>query len=369
MINPGEKIPSHRHTPAQMRFIVKGTGAYTTSQGERMFMEPGDLLVQPNWTWHGTTNPGKEPVFWIDIQDRNLVNYLGAFRRDVWPHDDVEPAVHSENHYATATGLIRSVTPSINATVLAPTHYKWRDTVKAVDALSANEAANPYDGKLFEFTHPSNGGHTLPTLSAQLQLMPPSAKTQEHRHTGMTMYLVVKGEGTTIVNGTAIDWREHDCIMLPPWQWHAHRNNSQSEGATLFTVSDRPALEALGLYYEEGKSKNGAMDYWSIGEMGHSPPNTPTLHHSKYRVAKIEIKNNKHQGACLCHVKFKLSPAIPISIFCPERWTHRVPEKWRNRAPRRYQLSQRRRCLYHREPPSSLAQLANHRHRHVLRET
>ena len=253
MINPGEKIPSHRHTPAQMRFIVKGTGAYTTSQGEPMFMEPGDLLVQPNWTWHGTTNPGKEPVFWIDIQDRNLVNYLGAFRRDLWPHDDVEPAVHSENHYATATGLIRPVAPSNNATVLPPTHYKWRDTVKAVDALSANETANPYDGKLFEFTHPSNGGHTLPTLIAQLQLLPPSAKTQEHRHTGMTMYLVVKGEGTTIVNGTSIDWREHDCIMLPPWQWHAHRNNSQSDGATLFTVSDRPALDALGLYYEEGR--------------------------------------------------------------------------------------------------------------------
>ena len=37
------------------------------------------------------------------------------------------------------------------------------------------------------------------------------------------------------------------------------------------------------------------MEYWSIGHMGRSPPNTPTLHHSKYRVAKIEIKNNKHQ--------------------------------------------------------------------------
>src|SRR5688572_23290567 len=48
LLNPGEKVPSHRHTPAQMRFIIQGTGAYTTSDGERMFMEPGDLLVQPN---------------------------------------------------------------------------------------------------------------------------------------------------------------------------------------------------------------------------------------------------------------------------------------------------------------------------------
>jgi gentisate 1,2-dioxygenase len=252
MINPGEKIPSHRHTPAQMRFIVKGTGAYTTSEGEPMFMEPGDLLVQPNWTWHGTTNPGKEPVLWVDIQDRNLVNYLGAFRRDLWPNDEVEPSVHGANYYAAATGLIRPTATSREAKVLPPTHYKWRDTIKAVEALSGNEAANPYDGKLFEYIHPSNGGHTLPTLSAQLQLLPPSAQTKEHRHTGMTMYLAVQGEGTTMVNGTTIEWREHDCFMLPPWQWHAHQNASKHDQAILFTVSDRPVLETLGLYYEEG---------------------------------------------------------------------------------------------------------------------
>ncbi|HEX6769237.1 MAG TPA: cupin domain-containing protein, partial [Candidatus Binatia bacterium] len=208
---------------------------------------------QPNWTWHGTTNPGNEPVYWIDIQDRNLVNYLGAFRRDLWPDEDVEPSVHVENHYAMTAGLIRPTAPSSQVKVLPPIHYKWREVIEAVNVMVANEAADPYDGKIFEYTHPTNGGHTLPTLSARLQLLPPKAQTKEHRHTGMTMYLVVKGEGATIVNGTTIEWREHDCFMLPPWQWHAHRNNSLGEGAMLFAVSDRPALEALGLYYEEGR--------------------------------------------------------------------------------------------------------------------
>jgi gentisate 1,2-dioxygenase len=253
MINPGEKIPSHRHTPAQMRFIVKGAGAYTTSQGEAMFMEPGDLLVQPNWTWHGTTNPGKEPVFWVDIQDRNLVNYLGAFRRDLWPNDDVEPTVHPENYYARTTGLIRPASPADKSEILPPIHYKWRDMIKVLDEVTETAELSAHDGRLFEYRHPSTGGHTLPTLSAQLQLLPPQAKTREHRHTGMTMYLVVQGEGATTVNGKAIEWREHDCFMLPPWQWHAHRNTSNGDRAILFTVSDRPALEALGLYYEEGK--------------------------------------------------------------------------------------------------------------------
>lgn len=251
MINPGEKIPSHRHTPAQMRFIVKGTGAYTTSQGEAMFMEPSDLLVQPNWTWHGTTNPGNEPIFWIDIQDRNLVNYLGAFRRDLWPNDEVEPTVYRESHYATITGPLRPV--GSTERILPPVHFKWSDALKSVEALSANEAGDPFDGKLFAYTHPGNGGPTLPTLSAKLQLLPPSARTQEHRHTGMTMYLVLQGEGVTTVNGATTEWRQHDCFMLPPWQWHAHRNTAKTDQAILFTVSDRPALEALGLYHEEGR--------------------------------------------------------------------------------------------------------------------
>jgi len=59
MINPGEKIPPIAIHRQQMRFIVKGTGAYTTSEGEPMFMEPGDLLVQPNWTCMARPIPAK----------------------------------------------------------------------------------------------------------------------------------------------------------------------------------------------------------------------------------------------------------------------------------------------------------------------
>ena len=104
---PARKFPPTA-TPRRRCVLSSKARALTRRPtASAMFMEPGDLLVQPNWTWHGTTNPGKEPVFWLDIQDRNLVNYLGAFRRDLWPDDDVEPTVHRENHYATATGLIR----------------------------------------------------------------------------------------------------------------------------------------------------------------------------------------------------------------------------------------------------------------------
>jgi gentisate 1,2-dioxygenase len=256
LLNPGEQVPSHRHTPAQMRFVIQGTGAYTTSDGERMFMEPGDLLVQPNWSWHGTANIGDGPVYWLDIQDRNLVNYLGAFRRELWPDGEVQPTVHPENYYAKFAGAIRPVKSAGAPQILPPTHYKWRDTLEAINEtaeLTERSAVNPYDGLMFEYTNASTGGHTLPTLSAQIQLLQPSERTREHRHTGMTMYYVVMGQGATTVDGATIEWRERDCFMLPPFEWHSHRNGSKNLRAMLFTVSDRPALEALGLYYEEGR--------------------------------------------------------------------------------------------------------------------
>src|SRR5262245_12303831 len=66
IVLPGEAAAAHRHTNTALRFVVKGGGAYTTSNGEPMVMEPGDLLIQPNWVWHDHVNNSKEPIIWID---------------------------------------------------------------------------------------------------------------------------------------------------------------------------------------------------------------------------------------------------------------------------------------------------------------
>src|SRR6266508_1136295 len=240
LLNPGEKVPSHRHTPAQMRFIIQGTGAYTTSDGERMFMEPGDLLVQPNWTWHGSANIGERPVLWLDIQDRNLINYLGAFLRELWPNGEVEPATHPDDYHHRLLGALRPAQASPSASIQPPFRYRWGDTLKTLDELTESDKANPHDGVVFEYTNPLTGGHTTSTMSAQMQLLRPSESTSMHRHTGTAMYHVVKGKGATTINGETLHWQERDCFIIPPLQWHSHRNGSTNERAVLFTVNDRP---------------------------------------------------------------------------------------------------------------------------------
>jgi len=39
-------------------------------------------------------------------------------------------------------------------------------------------------------------------------------------------------------------------LVVPPWSWHAHEN-TQSQDAILFSITDQPAVAALGLYREE----------------------------------------------------------------------------------------------------------------------
>jgi gentisate 1,2-dioxygenase len=91
IVLPGETAPPHRHTNTALRFVIKGGGASTTSNGEPMLMYPGDLLIQPNWAWHDHVNRSKEPIIWIDALDTGLVNFLNASFREEWSEGMNQP--------------------------------------------------------------------------------------------------------------------------------------------------------------------------------------------------------------------------------------------------------------------------------------
>ena len=76
LILPGEIAPSHRHTAAALRFIVEGEGAYTTVDGEKTIMRPGDFVITPAWTWHDHGNDSDEPMVWLDGLDIPMVLFL-----------------------------------------------------------------------------------------------------------------------------------------------------------------------------------------------------------------------------------------------------------------------------------------------------
>lgn len=109
---------------------------------------------------------------------------------------------------------------------------------------------DPYEGILLRYVNPVTGSYTLPTMSCEIQLLPSAMKTKTHRHTSTTVYHVFRGKGRTAVGEGYLEWEKGDSFVVPQWQWHCHENRF-NEDAVLFSINDRPVMEALELYREE----------------------------------------------------------------------------------------------------------------------
>ncbi|HEU5322633.1 MAG TPA: cupin domain-containing protein, partial [Methylomirabilota bacterium] len=107
IILPGETAPSHHHTPAALRLVVEGQGAYTTVEGVKCPMEPGDLIITPPMRWHDHGHQGAEPVIWLDGLDIPLVRSLdAAWASKMRPaHPPVTSADSSADEF-TAAGVV-----------------------------------------------------------------------------------------------------------------------------------------------------------------------------------------------------------------------------------------------------------------------
>ena len=84
-VKPGENARAHRHTPAALRFVIQGNGAYTTVNGQQCVMEPGDLILTPKLTWHDHSNDSNEPMLWLDGLDFPLVTALHQVMQERYP--------------------------------------------------------------------------------------------------------------------------------------------------------------------------------------------------------------------------------------------------------------------------------------------
>jgi gentisate 1,2-dioxygenase len=266
LVHPGETAECHRHTAAALRFIIEGDGtAFTNVEGEQMLMEPGDLVLTPNWTWHSHENPGKKPVIWLDVLDTQLTSYLdAAFREDYVSAAEAhanygrvasQPVIKPDGYCRQVLGNVRSRVACDPSRVL-PYTYKWCEALQALTAMHASGERDPYDGTLLDYANPLTGGPTMPTIACSIQMLAPGESTKAHSHTSSTVYFVVRGEGVSSVGtkGRAaenLEWQARDCFFVPSKAWHQHTNRSDREAAILFSVTDRPVLESLGLYREE----------------------------------------------------------------------------------------------------------------------
>jgi gentisate 1,2-dioxygenase len=254
---PGEVARAHRHTPTAIRFIMEGEGGFTSVDGERVYMAPGDLILTPSFTWHDHGNETSHRVVWMDGLDIPLVQALNAMFFQFYSEPQV-PLTRPNNASGKLHGHV-SLSPTWikerprSSPLLL---YSWEKTWPSLEAL-ADAEGDPHDGIALEYTHPQTGRSLLPTMACWIQMLRPGERLTAHRQTGSAVYYVVQGTGETIIDGRRFAWGKGDIITLPSWALHEHANRSARDAAVLFSIQDRPVLEALGLYREEAYTDNG----------------------------------------------------------------------------------------------------------------
>jgi gentisate 1,2-dioxygenase len=248
MIIPGEVAPVHRHTASAIRLVLDGEGAYTAVEGEKATMSPGDFVLTPNWAPHDHGNPSAKPMIWLDVLDMPTINFYETGFSEHF-ETEMQPTGRQDGHSLAlyGSGVLPDGAP-VHLKRSPVINYTYARTRPLLERMKAGGDIDRRHGARVRYANPLNGGWALPTMGAHLALLPHNFQGEHYRATDGTIFVCVEGEGATMIDGVAFEWRQNDVFVVPPWKRYAHRAAKES---VLFSISDRPAQEALGIWREE----------------------------------------------------------------------------------------------------------------------
>jgi gentisate 1,2-dioxygenase len=253
VILPGEAAPSHHHTAAALRLIVEGQGAYTTVDGVKCVMEPGDLIITPPMRWHDHGHEGRDPVIWLDGLDIPLVRSIEAnWASTMKPASRPVTDTDSSQDKFTAAGLLPRGSRHEGtgySDEYPMIRWPWRTVRGALASLAAT--APRRTAVTLRHVNPCTGEYPLRTMGSEARWLRPGEESGIGRRTVSEVVYVIEGRGESRVGDAVLDWEPGDAFVVPPWHPVEHRNRSASAPACLFHLNDEPALRALGLWQEE----------------------------------------------------------------------------------------------------------------------
>ncbi len=222
MIMPGEWARAHRHTPNALRLILDSEpGTYTEVDGIKIAMEPGDVLLTPNWSSHGHGNDSRSCAYWLDFLDVPLVQLLEPMF-----FEPAEAEQTDETHSDAAP------------TKDSPFVFPLSETIRRLDTTAPDSSGR--FGTQIELGSPA-----MDTIGLFMMRLAPHKKTTPFRTTANNIYAAVQGSGATTIDGERFEWTRGDVIAAPAWLPQFHE---AAEDALLFRVSDEPVMQRLGFY-------------------------------------------------------------------------------------------------------------------------
>jgi gentisate 1,2-dioxygenase len=247
LLNPGETAPAHKHTPSAARIVVEGEGAYTVVDGDKLPMYEGDLILTPGGCWHDHGHGGTGPVVWLDALDLPLFVYLeGSYAVEAPLQTPRNRPDASEVEYRSA-GLApvrRRDRPA--ATAYPMMRFPWARTESALCRFAEHNGGEPIE---LDYINPETGQSCLPTMGFTAMMLRPGETRRPPRRSSSSVFHVVKGHGSSVINGVTHTWGPKDTFSAPVFAEVEHKT-AGAEPAFMVRIHDAPLQEKLG-YYEE----------------------------------------------------------------------------------------------------------------------
>jgi gentisate 1,2-dioxygenase len=229
---------------------MEGAGAYTTVDGEKAVMHPFDLVLTPGMQWHDHANPTDQPMIWLDGLDIPTVRLFDAsFAERLSEKLHIETAAPGDtlHRYGANMRPLRGSIADRRPAHQPLFHYPFEQWRTHLLGMAASAEIDPHLGHALEFINPADGGSIMPTISAHVRLLPKGFESRPRRSSDGTVFVVVEGEGSAIINGKELRLSERDVLAVPSW------NEVRFQADTnliLFGMSDKASQEKLGFYRE-----------------------------------------------------------------------------------------------------------------------
>ena len=209
LVLPGETARSHRHSPNALRLVMDvQSGAYTLVNGMRIDMEPDDVVLTPQWHWHGHANYSNGPAFWIDFLDVPLVQNLDNMFFE---------------HHPEALQAVQGSAPD------STLRYRGGELERRARA----------DGMI------AIGDGQLKTIGLQVIGLSQGQRQDLPGQITNSIFAVTSGELVADVEKLGrVELSRGDVMVVP--SWFAYSLEGAGRGVTVLRVSDEPVFASLG---------------------------------------------------------------------------------------------------------------------------
>lgn len=225
MVKAGEVARSHRHTANALRLVLDTRpNAFTIVDGYKVPMEPGDVLLTPNWRWHGHSNESEASAYWMDFLDVPLVHLLNPMFFE-----------HHEEKVETAKGIAAD----------SPMRFAWAQTVQRL-ATAVEKSPGCRQIEL--------ENSFMETIGLCVMRLDEGASHARQPSTASSIVAVMKGTGTAEIAGSRFTFGRGDALAVPAGCSHAWTAN---EECYLLRVTDEPMLAKLGWLRDAPEAPRG----------------------------------------------------------------------------------------------------------------